>query len=1304
MPGEDTGRPSDTSPARARVIDTWLNGGVGCRRSVVVVIAVLLAWWSPARAAHSIALGEVHAELDVADEAGAVTLLVHSALTGPDASLVSMPADLTLENAQALLTTASVQHAIVMELSREGTGLRLTLAILGADGTRDIAYVRTGDGDVVTLAKGVVDKAVTICALSKRNVSEVPLGLLRPYARALRLRATNPDEAAAALADAVPATALGVSSVTTLLKPLDAVKDPTVAAIAARALRDGKRLSELAAGTDAAATGARALAALARSSTQEAEQAIGAKPPRHGLIAVAQVTLAENGSDAALLESRIKAGLTGDQVRPVLALAATLVRDRVSPGLHHALVAAAEKQVQQAPGVAARIGLNAAEAGVDVPRALALISARELETYDLTRLEALIAKRTDPTALRLRAELSMRLADGLEDAAIAKYLAAAPDDGRAHRYQGWVFAGEGKLAEAVTEFRKASATRELARVLVETGDPKAALLVVGAPVTAEDQVIVMHLALLEKRTQDAVTAATIAVRLAPVNPLVHRALIALDPVAPNPARVAISKLVIEQGTGIHQAVLPVATGSGSAVVSLTELDTGPQIKVIGVSIDPALVEPLLAKLTGLQQLRARTLLIAEMQWEPKWYSFKLAHSEPVKGAIVKVLSSPPYRLKLRPEPSVLPDGQPSGATLSRITADADAVLIYQLVITGTGTEVRLIFYEKNATDAALVSSAIKAPGLVTFNDSKLHILLAFIGVFLLGCIVYITRAKGRIKIKVERAPDVSDEVLCVEISKSPTRPRVDDPARFATETRKVGTVTKGRNATLIASGYTFKVSTGQWYVHLYGAFARAGKMLAVPATCTQEIMLERGQLAELKFDLTSKLAELRVEVVSTPRRGIPVWVAGSEHEKFYTDETGEAVLNLPVGTYTLVIETKSRKFERQVQITAPKQHRESINIERELRIEQGVKLDVDPESSEVDNPSGVKLKATSKAKAAAAVAKTTGLPGMPAVALQTMGPPPVSDPGISDDFGLAPSNNYAPPATAATAVSPQLSVPQSTATHQSRAQTPRPGDTLLGRYRITSELGRGAMGVVHRAWDDKLEREVAIKEMADDLRSHPEALRMFTQEAKALAQLNHTNIVAMYDQITDASGVYMIMEFVDGKPLADIARERGAMPWLEAVGIVDQVCSGLAYAHARKVIHRDIKPANCFVASDRTVKLGDFGLARVMREVIIHRTEIRGTPLYMAPEQITGTNVDQRADLYAIGCMLFELVTGRPPFIDGDILYAQMHLPPPRASTIVEAIPAALDELMLQLLSKQADDRPGSANEVRTAFKQLFNS
>jgi hypothetical protein len=260
---------------------------------------------------------------------------------------------------------------------------------------------------------------------------------------------------------------------------------------------------------------------------------------------------------------------------------------------------------------------------------------------------------------------------------------------------------------------------------------------------------------------------------------------------------------------------------------------------------------------------------------------------------------------------------------------------------------------------------------------------------------------------------------------------------------------------------------------------------------------------------------------------------------------------------------------------------------------------------------------------------------------------------------------------------------------------------VLDRYRTTRELGRGAMGVVYRAWDTNLEREVAIKVMAEELRTNPEALQLFTQEAKSLAQLNHANIVTIYDQVTINDKVYMIMELVDGTTLEDTLLTKKAFKWRDAAALVDQLCSGLAYAHARKIIHRDIKPANIFMTSDGGVKLGDFGLARVMRELRFRATEVRGTPLYMAPEQITGTDIDHRTDLYAVGCTFYELVTGRPPFVDGDILYQQVHTNPIPPSILVTGVPQLLERLIMNLLSKQLDGRPRTANEVRSVIKSV---
>jgi hypothetical protein len=161
---------------------------------------MLLLAGTPAFAAKPIGLGEVHAEADVADEAAAITLLVWSALEGADTTLAPLPADLTLVNAPLVLGQQSLQHAVMMELTRKGTGLRLLYGIIGADGSRDIGYIDAGDGDVQTIAKGVVQRTVDTCKLTKRSTPAVDMGALRPFASALRLRRSGADAATAAAA------------------------------------------------------------------------------------------------------------------------------------------------------------------------------------------------------------------------------------------------------------------------------------------------------------------------------------------------------------------------------------------------------------------------------------------------------------------------------------------------------------------------------------------------------------------------------------------------------------------------------------------------------------------------------------------------------------------------------------------------------------------------------------------------------------------------------------------------------------------------------------------------------------------------------------------------------------------------------------------------------------------------------------------------------------------------------------------------------------------------------------------------
>jgi serine/threonine-protein kinase len=281
------------------------------------------------------------------------------------------------------------------------------------------------------------------------------------------------------------------------------------------------------------------------------------------------------------------------------------------------------------------------------------------------------------------------------------------------------------------------------------------------------------------------------------------------------------------------------------------------------------------------------------------------------------------------------------------------------------------------------------------------------------------------------------------------------------------------------------------------------------------------------------------------------------------------------------------------------------------------------------------------------------------------------------------------------------------------AAKPPPGSiALLGssatparirqRYRVMNELGRGAMGVVYRAYDENLEREVAIKVMSEQLRDHAQALVLFASEGKMLAQLNHPNIVAIYDQIGDRDEAMLVMELVEGITLDRALAKCERYGWRGALQIVDQLCAGLAYAHEKNVIHRDIKPPNIFITPKGDVKLGDFGLARVMRALAIRSTELRGTPMYMAPEQITGAALDQRVDLYAVGCTLFELLAGRPVFTEGEPMFQHVSTPPPDLGELVPGLPPAVSELVAALIAKAPDDRPASAEAVRTRIATIL--
>lgn len=250
------------------------------------------------------------------------------------------------------------------------------------------------------------------------------------------------------------------------------------------------------------------------------------------------------------------------------------------------------------------------------------------------------------------------------------------------------------------------------------------------------------------------------------------------------------------------------------------------------------------------------------------------------------------------------------------------------------------------------------------------------------------------------------------------------------------------------------------------------------------------------------------------------------------------------------------------------------------------------------------------------------------------------------------------------------------------------------RYEIIEEIARGGMGIVYKAQDTVLGRVVAYKVLGENLRENETALKYFMREAKAAAALSHPNIVTIYDAGEQGGEVYMAMEYVEGTTLKELIRRTGSLPNEQVEYIMINCCKALEYAHSKNVIHRDIKSGNVMITRDRTLKVMDFGLAKVLNEYQNNHTQQVGTPFYMSPEQIIGRNVDFRADLYGLGCTLFECATGTVPFFKGDLSYHHLHSKPPAPRSINPALSARLELAILKLLEKNPDDRYQSASEV----------
>ncbi|MFG3247784.1 protein kinase [Streptomyces sp. NPDC048187] len=266
-----------------------------------------------------------------------------------------------------------------------------------------------------------------------------------------------------------------------------------------------------------------------------------------------------------------------------------------------------------------------------------------------------------------------------------------------------------------------------------------------------------------------------------------------------------------------------------------------------------------------------------------------------------------------------------------------------------------------------------------------------------------------------------------------------------------------------------------------------------------------------------------------------------------------------------------------------------------------------------------------------------------------------------------------------------------------------------GRYQLRDLLGEGGMASVHLAYDSVLDRQVAIKTLHTELGREQAFRERFRREAQAVAKLTHTNIVSVFDTGEDELGglttPYIVMEYVEGRPLGSVldedVRQQGAMPADKALKITADVLAALEISHEMGLVHRDIKPGNVMMTKRGVVKVMDFGIARAMQSGVTSMTQtgmVVGTPQYLSPEQALGRGVDARSDLYSVGIMLFQLVTGRLPF-DADsplaIAYAHVQEEPVAPSAVNRALPPAVDALVARALKKNPNERFPSAEAMR---------
>ena len=264
----------------------------------------------------------------------------------------------------------------------------------------------------------------------------------------------------------------------------------------------------------------------------------------------------------------------------------------------------------------------------------------------------------------------------------------------------------------------------------------------------------------------------------------------------------------------------------------------------------------------------------------------------------------------------------------------------------------------------------------------------------------------------------------------------------------------------------------------------------------------------------------------------------------------------------------------------------------------------------------------------------------------------------------------------------------------------------IGNYRILGKLGEGGMGTVYKGLDLSLEREVAIKMLRSDLTENQMLIDRFRAEAIALARLNHPHIAILFNFFRHADNFFMVLEYVRGWTLSEFMKEHGPMDHTEALTLADQMLDGLSHAHHLNIVHRDLKPSNLMMTEAGVIKITDFGIARMLGTSRMTRTGgVVGTLEYMSPERIRGQEADVRSDLYSVGIVLYEMLTGHAPFrghsSDYEIMRAQVESPPTPPRAWIPSLPEGVERVILHALAKAPEQRYQTAHEMRVALRKV---